>query len=155
MAKTISVILLEDVAGSGRAGDIVEVAEGYARNQLFPAGQAALAESPTGKQAQKKQADTKQAQAQELKRLRSLAEKLDGTELTITARAKEDGGIFGSIAAKQVAEELSRQVGESFAARQVRLPKPIRALGTTAAVVSLAADAEFEIHVTVVSNEKA
>lgn len=155
MAKKIAVILLEDVPTIGRAGDVAEVAEGFARNNLFPEGKAALAESKAGKRVQRTKERVKADKEHSLTAARTLAEQLDGTELIMRAKVKEAEGneIFGSINAKHIAEELSKQTDQSFTAKQVRLDKPIRTLGTISVTLVLLPDVESEIQVTVVDEE--
>lgn len=156
MAKKIPVILLEDISEVGRAGDVVFVAEGFARNNLFPEGKAALADSTAGKDAKRAQNRKVAEREQELEKAQAMAEALDGTELMLKAKVKEDTGneIFGSITAKHIADELSKQMKQAFSAKQIKLEKPIKALGTVPVTLLLLPDVESKIQVTIVPDEE-
>lgn len=155
MNRKLTVILLEDVASLGRAGDIVTVSEGYARNALFPEGQAALADEGT----RLRVAETKQSQKAELdeqlRQLQVLAEKLEGTELIMSARQKDEGPeIFGSVKANQIAEEFNKAVHMNLKAKDIKLSSPITKIGSQDIVVMLSPDVETKIRVTIVPDEE-
>ena len=157
MSRKLTVLLLEDVASLGKAGDIVTVSEGYARNFLFPEGRAALADEKTQKEARQRR-EAKQAESDRaLAEAQALAEKLEGTELTLKARRKEDEGneIYGSITARQIAEELNRAAELSVAAKDIKLKKPITSLGSQAVTVHLSPEVEITIQVTITPDEEA
>lgn len=149
MSKKVSVILLEDVAELGQAGDIIAVSEGYARNFLFLEGKAALA---TDSARAKKKAD-EDAHAKEraaaTAAAQELAQTLDGTELTLRARVKDGTEIFGRITKKQITDELNKQAKLKLATRQVDLEKPITATGSQDVTIHLADDVTVTIRVTV------
>lgn len=156
MSLKLTVILLEDVASLGRAGDIVTVSSGYARNSLFPEGKAALADEPVRARAQKRQAQQKASTAADLQKLQALAEKLEGTELALSARRKEEAGdeIFGSFTARQIVEELNRAASLSLKAKDIKLPKPLTRLGSQDITIQLSPDVETKIRVTITPNEE-
>lgn len=152
MAKKIRVILLEDVESCGRAGDIVAVAEGYARNFLFAQGRAALADAAaiTRNQLVKQREAT--ARAVLAAQLQERAEQLEGTELTIVAKVKEGEEIFGSVTAKRIAEELQRQAHLLVKPKDVALTAALTRLGSTDVTVALSPDIETHIRVTIVAD---
>lgn len=150
MSGKISVFLLEDVPTLGKAGDIIAVSEGYARNFLFPQGKAAVANETTQKQQAAKAAQAKATHDQAIIKLQEQAEQLDGTELTLTARVKEGEEIFGSITAAAIAKELSKQSGIALKAKAIELASPITTLGAHKMTVHLSPDVETTIVVTVV-----
>jgi len=150
MAKNIQVILLENIEDVGQAGDIVTVSEGYARNSLFPAGQAALATEGTKQAQSRTAAQQDKAKQQQLAAAQEQAAALDGTELTIEARLKEGNDIFGSITATQIAKELNQQAKLTLKAKDVNLAQPIATTGSHSVVVHFSPDAEATIQVTVV-----
>ncbi|HLD26045.1 MAG TPA: 50S ribosomal protein L9 [Candidatus Andersenbacteria bacterium] len=155
MSKKISIILLEDVHGLGKSGQIVAAAEGYARNFLFPQGRAALADEQARSAAQAKAAK-QTAQAQEnLAALQAQATALESTELVLHARLKEDQHeeIYGSITARQISEALQAQAALEVAARDVILPEPLTRLGTYKIPVNLSSDIEAVVTVTIVADE--
>ncbi len=149
MSKKVSVILLEDVAGLGQAGDIVVVSEGYARNFLFLEGKAALATSEVKAQqaAQTKAAEAEKATATAA--AQELAQTLDGTELTLKARVKDGNEIFGRITKKQIADELNKQAKLKLTSKQVDLKKSITTLGSQDVTVNLTNDVTATIRVTI------
>jgi large subunit ribosomal protein L9 len=154
MSARLSILLLEDIANLGRAGEIVSVSEGYARNFLFPQGKAALADS-TAKKAAKKREDSVRAREEEkLAALRAQAESLEGTELTVPAKVNEGDEIFGSITARHIAAALGEQASLKIAAKDINLPEPLTRLGTTNVTVRLSSDVEAVIRVTVVPDAK-
>lgn len=152
MAKNLKVILLEDVASLGRAGDIVEVSEGYARNSLIPEALAAIADSSTrAKAADKKKTEEKKKQS-ELEKNQQLAESLEGTELTLEARVKDGNEIFGSISAKNIADELKKQAKISIKPNDIKLDEALTTLGSHEVIVNLLADVETTIRVTIIAD---
>ncbi|MBI1834092.1 MAG: 50S ribosomal protein L9 [Candidatus Andersenbacteria bacterium] len=154
MSKKIPVILLEDVAGIGKVGEIATVSEGYARNALFATGKAALAEAPEGKAARAKHDQKKAAQEKELEEFRQQAERLEGTELTISGKVNEGEELFGSIKAADIAAELTKQAGVTVKAKQIMLEEPLKHVGSYDVLVSLSPEAEFSLKVTVIPIEE-
>ncbi len=152
MAKNIKVLLLEDVASLGKAGDIVAVLEGYARNALFPQGKAAMATADVQKKQEAKQVKKRQEKEATLQELQSRASTLDNTELTLPARVKDGSEIFGSITAKQIVESLNEQAHLTLYPKDIVLAEPIKQLGTYPLTVHLSPEVDFIIHVTVVPN---
>lgn len=124
------VILLEDVAGLGSKGDMVEVAPGYGRNYLVPRG---LAEEATKgniksveqrRQALLRRAERERAEAEQI------AERLGAHTVTLTAKAGETGRLFGSITSADIAEAVQQQVGVEVDRRRIELDEPIKAAGS-------------------------
>ncbi len=149
MSKKVSVILLEDVAGLGQAGDIIAVSEGYARNFLFLEGKAALA---TAEAKAKQVAQTKATEAEKAattQAAQGLAQTLDGTELTLKARVKDGTEIFGRITKKQIADELNKQAKLKLTPKQVDLTKPITTIGSQDVTINLTSDVTATIRITV------
>ncbi len=151
MAKKISVILLEDVAGVGAAGDIASVSEGYARNSLFPNGSAAVADETRLKAVDKKMAKQAAADDSALAQHQDTASSLEGTELTISAKIKEGEGneLYGSITAAAIAKELAAQAKLKVKAKDIGLVDAITTAGSYDVNVQIAEDVEATIKVTV------
>ncbi|GIQ70455.1 50S ribosomal protein L9 [Xylanibacillus composti] len=145
----MKVILLQDVKGQGKKGEVKNVSEGYARNFLFPRGLAAEANASNMKQLdhQKKAADVRKEKEQE--QAEELAKKLESLKIEIRAKSGEGGRLFGSITSKQIAEELAAKKIK-IDKRKIQLDEPIRSLGVTQVPVKLHPNVTGTIHVHVV-----
>jgi large subunit ribosomal protein L9 len=149
MSKKVTIILLEDLSGYGKAGDIIDVSEGYARNFLFPQSKAALATTQVKEQSKRNKAKEKKVTDEELAKAQKEAESIEGTELLMTARIKEGEEIFGKIAERDISKALKEQVDKQIDARDVKLEKPITSVGTYDVTVVLPSDIEAKIKVSV------
>lgn len=149
----MEVILLKEVKRLGKPGDIKRVADGYARNYLFPRGLAAPATEAARKQvaAQADAAVHREAQA------KAAAEKqaanLDNIELVFQARTGESGRLYGSITSADIAEKLAETVGVEVDKRKVLLEEPLKELGKFQVNVKLHADIKTAITVIVQAAE--
>lgn len=124
------VILTQDVEHLGATGTVQTVKEGFARNYLLPKGLAEIATPGAIKQVQERaQAMERRIRKQE-DELRSLAEKIAAATVRFTARVGDQGRLFGSVTASDIATELSRVVGEEVDRRKIALDEPIRVIGT-------------------------
>ncbi len=150
MSGKISVILLENIEGVGKAGDIVTVAEGYARNALFPDAKAAIA--TVGVQKKNKERDERERKSKEerLAQAQAVAERLEGTELLIIAKVKEGEDIFGSVTKLQIVDELNAQADLTLKPTDIVVPSPIKKLGTYDLQVMLNKDVEFTMKLLIV-----
>ncbi len=145
----MKVILLQDVKGSGKKGQLVNVSDGYARNFLFPKGLAkegtpsAIAEL---KRAQDK-ADMEHRREQDEAKM--MATQLSGKVIKIVAKAGGAGKLFGSITTKEISEELAKQYGLEIDRRKIELERDIKTFGTfTATVKFFEASATVNVVVT-------
>ncbi len=133
----MKVILSDDVEKLGKKGDVVVVADGYARNFLVPKGLAMMATKGSLKQAELMQ----KARAEREERAREEAAKkvahLGSAPVYISARAGEGGRLFGSVTSSDVARAIADQLEESVDKRDVLLEDPIRSLGTHQVEVKL------------------
>lgn len=143
------IVLMRDVEGLGAQGDIRKVANGYARNFLFPRGLAAPATPRAIKmleiEKKKREAEARRA----IEKLRADAEALGGASCTITMQAGEDGKLFGSVTAQHVAEALEKG-GFTVDKKQVELPEPIKELGVFSVPVRLHQEVAATVKVWVV-----
>jgi large subunit ribosomal protein L9 len=123
-------ILLKDVEGLGEAGSVVDVSPGYLRNYLAPnkLAQAATNASVAAAQRERERAETAARETEE--RAQETAALLGKTVLTISHRAGEDGSLFGSVTAKEIADAVRQARGLKLDHRKVQLEQPIRELGT-------------------------
>lgn len=126
----MKVILLQDVKGSGKKGDLINAADGYARNFLIPKGLAM--EATAGAINNKKVQDAAKAHhAQvELEEAQKAQKELDGKIVTVKAKAGKEGRLFGAVTAKEVATALSEQYKVTVDKRKVSLSMDIKAFGT-------------------------
>ena len=133
----MQVILLEDINGTGKAGDIVKVSDGYARNMLIPRGKALEATDANKKQLEKKKALEAQKRAEEKAAALELKEKLEKVAITIKAKAGEGGKVFGSITSQNIADTLKEQTGIEVDKKKIQLPATIKAGGDTTVDIKL------------------
>jgi large subunit ribosomal protein L9 len=126
----VKVLLNQDVAGLGRAGETKEVADGYARNFLLARGLATLASEGALKQAAERKDVAQRREAKKKAEVGSLATTLSQTQVVFKAKVGEQHRLYGSITAADVAEEIGRQIGQVIDKRNVELGEPIRHLGT-------------------------
>jgi large subunit ribosomal protein L9 len=145
----MKVILQKPVDKLGVPGDVVDVADGYARNYLMPRGLAVRASKGGVKHVEslKRAHTTKvshaQAEAQEV------ADRLTASPIKVSARVGEEGRLFGSVTAAEVAEEIERQTGVKVDRRDVRLEEPIRSVGVHQVTVHLFTDVDPAVPVEV------
>ncbi len=146
----MKVILKDDVQGLGKAGQIVNVKDGYARNYLLPRGLALIADEKNVKllEIQKKKFE------EEAKKRRqdaeSVAQRLSELQLTIKAKAGEDQKLFGSITAKDIAEALQKE-GFSVDKKQVVILEPIKRVGDYEIEIKLQKGISAKLKVNVVA----
>ena len=125
----VKVILTQDVPKVGDAGTVQEVKPGFARNYLIPRGFAFAATTGSIKQVEERQAAEAKRIARQEEELRGLSERIQGTRVDIEVRAGEQGRLYGSVTAADVAERLTALIGEEIDRRKVDLDEPIRTLG--------------------------
>lgn len=130
-------IFQQDVKGKGKKGEVKEVAEGYARNYLFPRGLAIQASQGNLNALKDKKRREEKQKKEELARLRELAEKLEKTEITLRTKAGEGGRLFGSVTSKQISQYLKKEYGYRVDKKKIQLDEPIRTLGVTKVPVKL------------------
>lgn len=126
----MKVVLRQDVPKLGEAGTVQDVKPGFARNYLIPQGMAVVATAGEVKTAEHNAAVKARKVAKQEAQLQALADKIAGKRLEFTVRAGESGRLYGSITASDIAEELSKLVGEEVDRRKVVLEDPIRDLGS-------------------------
>ena len=148
----MEVILREDIKTLGKAGELVRVKPGYARNYLLPHG---LAYEATEGNKKRIAAETK-ARSVRLQSERAGAEReaatLSAVQLRLAGKAGEEGKLFGSITSADIAEKLAEQ-GISVERRQIELDEPIKALGVTSVPVRLHPQVRPEVKVWVIQED--
>ena len=136
----MKVVLNADIGTLGHKGDIVEVAPGYARNYLLPRNLALSASKGAVKQAETMRRSRTERERRERALADAMAGRIVGAALRIPARAGEDGQLFGSVTNVDIAEALTRALGEEIDRRKINLPAPIRSLGTHDYSVHISSD---------------
>ena len=142
----MQIILLHDVAKVGRRGESVTVADGYARNYLFPQGLAVRADTAKKKELEIKLASLEARDDRDRKSAENLAESMKDVSVKITAAAGDEDTLFGSITAQMIASALAEK-GHAVDAKQVLLDEPLKSLGNYTIPVRLHRDVEAEVQV--------
>jgi large subunit ribosomal protein L9 len=148
----VEVILKVDVKDIGQAGDLVHVRSGHARNYLIPQGLALLATASARKRYEEQQSRLARNAVQARSDAEGLATELEGISLTFTAKAGEEGRLYGSVTTADIAEALAKE-GHEVDRRIIQLEEPIKDLGVYAVPIRLHAEVEPEVKVWVVAEE--
>ena len=133
---SIEVILMRDVPGLGAESDVVRVAEGHARNYLYPKGLAAPVTPAARRRIEKARRARAAEEAATLAGARGLAAKIEALSINVPVKAGEDGKLFGSVTAAAVIEAVRAQ-GVTLEKHQIELPAPVRELGVFQVQVKL------------------
>ncbi len=145
----MKVVFIKTVRNVAKAGQVKEVADGYARNYLIPRNLAVVATEAAIKQARERAAAQARRDEEAKAAAESQAAALEDIELVFTAKAGESGRLYGSITNADIAERLSEQLGEDVDRRKINLEEPIKELGTTKVHVNPHPGVSFTIKVTV------
>ena len=145
----MEIILRQAVENLGNTGDVVNVKPGYARNYLLPHGLAYEATPGNLKRIQQERDRLDAAENERRGTAQGLAEQLEQVSLTFSARVGEEGKLFGSVTATDIAQQLEAQ-GYHVEKRQIDLHEPIKALGVYRVPIRLHADVKPEVRVWVI-----
>jgi large subunit ribosomal protein L9 len=148
----MQVILKESLENLGDAGEIVNVKPGYARNYLLPKGLAYEATQANVRRIEREKEQLRKRAHEDLESARERAGAFEGLSVTFTARAGEEGKLFGSITSADIAGKLAEQ-GVEVDRRQIQLEEPIKALGVFTVPVRLHAEVRPEVKVWVIKEE--
>lgn len=143
------VILRTDVDAVGHKGDVVDVADGFARNYLMPRGWAMKASSGAEAQAEGMRRSRSIKDAADRAAAEEIAKRLVPTAISIEARVGAEGRLFGSVGAAEVVDAIVSQTGIELDRKQVKLPEPIKEAGSHLVPVKLHADVEFPVTIEV------
>lgn len=145
----MKVILQKDVKGTGKAGEIANVNDGYARNFLIPKGLAIPADANSINAALVKKSADKHRLEMQRKRAKELADDMSGITVKVYAKAGENGKLFGSIGVAEIAEALKAQHDITVDKKKIRLDEPIKSLGLVKVTVHMYenTDAKFNVEV--------
>jgi large subunit ribosomal protein L9 len=145
------VVLREDVEKLGRKGDLLEVADGYARNFLVPRGLAIVATKGVVDQASAMRRNRQIRDDRDKEAAQELATRLTTSPIQVTARAGEGGKLFGSVTAADIVAAVKEQTRVELDRRKVTLAEPLKALGPAEVPVQLHADVTVAMAVEVVA----
>jgi large subunit ribosomal protein L9 len=126
----MKVLFKKDVADVARAGQVKDVADGYARNYLIPRGLAVAATSSALKQVAEVQAVAARHAAEEEQAAQELKQKLEGQPIVIEAKAGSQGRLYGSVTTADVAAAIQKQIGAAVERRDLEIADPVRQVGS-------------------------
>ncbi len=145
------VILIKDVKGTGKAGDVVKVSDGFARNRLIPKGMAKEATDGNIRSLEKQKKIMAEKEEENKAAAGELEKKLNEITVVIKTKSGEGGRLFGSITSKDIAENLEEQFGIAVDKKKIVLDSPIKEVGLKVVPVKLFAgiQAKMKVNVTV------
>lgn len=149
----MKVILIKDLKGTGYAGDIVNVSDGYARNFLFPKGIAREASVQNLNIARQQQQANEKRRMLERLSAEEAAKRLGGLKVVVKAKCGENGRLFGSITSKEVSEAILEQHGIEIEKKRIVMDDHIKELGETKLAVKVYAGISADIVVSVEAAE--
>ena len=149
----MKVILQQDVRGQGKKGQMIEVAEGYARNFLLPRKLAVPATADAMNTMRLQEKAKRAEEARQKAEAQALAEKLKGVVVKLTAKAGANGKLFGAVTSKEVSEALQNQHGIELAKQKIVMEEPIKSYGSYELKAKLGFEISGTIYV-VVAEEK-
>lgn len=145
----MEVILQEDISTLGRAGEIVKVRDGYARNYLFPQKKAVLADRSNVKQLDHHKKMIAHRQGKVIKAANDLKQKLEGFVVTLAKEVGEEDKLFGSVTSMEIVEQLKNS-GFTIDKRMIHLQEPVRTLGDFEIPVKIYTDVVATVKLSVV-----
>jgi large subunit ribosomal protein L9 len=143
------VILKQDYKGLGRAGEVVKVSDGHARNLLIPRGIAAEATEGNIRNLEKQKKLDEEKYRKDLAAAKALAERMGGLSVEILTKSGENGRLFGSITAKDIADALAEQHKINIDKRKIAMEGPIKNTGRVSVTVKLFPDVNAALWVDV------
>ncbi|WP_213973910.1 50S ribosomal protein L9 [Tepidanaerobacter acetatoxydans] len=146
----MKVILLEDVKKLGKKGDLIDVADGYARNYLFPRNLAEEATAGSIKQLKQEKTALERKKQKEIETAKQIAEKLSQTSVTLKVKAGDKGKLFGSITTKDISDALKKQHKVEIDKRKIEISEPIKSLGSYVVDIKLAPEVQTQVTVRII-----
>jgi large subunit ribosomal protein L9 len=146
------VILLKDVKGTGKAGEVVKVSDGYARNMLIPKGFATEASDKNVRNLEKQKALIEEKKAADYEKAKELADKLSEVTVNIVTKSGEGGRLFGSITSKDVSDALNEQHKLYIDKKKFAMDSPIKTIGETEVLIKLYSDVSAMLKVNVANS---
>ena len=145
------VILNRDIKGTGKAGDVVKVSDGYARNMLIPRGWATEATEGNVRSLEKQKAIAAEKKAEEKAAAQAQAEKIKTLSVTIKTKAGDGGRIFGSITSKDIADALKAQHKLTVDKKKIQMDSPIKQTGEMEVAMKLYPEVTTTLKVIIVA----
>lgn len=133
----MEVILKQDIKGTGKAGDIVKVNDGFARNKLIPSGVAVEATTANKRAIEREKANLAEKIAADKAAANELKGKLEAAAVELKTKVGEGGKLFGSVTSMDIAEAIKNQLGLDIDKKKIVLAKPIKEIGKTDVEVKL------------------
>lgn len=133
----MKVILKQDIKGVGKKDQIINAADGYARNYLFPKNLAVPADNGNMNNLKSKQDSNAFRKSEELKQAKEIAEKLKKITLKIKVKSGENGKLFGGVTSKEISESLKKDFGIEVDKKKIILKEAIKVAGTTRVEIKL------------------
>ena len=147
----MQVILKADVKGHGKKGDLVNASDGYAKNYLIPKGLAVVADKTAINDLENKKSANQYHKNQEEMRAKELADKLEGKKVTFRLKAGDNGKLFGSVTAKDIAEQIKMQLHLEVDKKKVHMDDAIKSLGISNVTVKVYPNISAVVKVEVLS----
>ncbi len=145
----VEVLLMDAVPGLGIEGDVVKVADGYARNYLFPKDLASEVSEGKKRQIEKKRMERLELMKKEQSAAEELAKKFENLSCTLAVKTSDSGKMFGSVTAAQVLEKLAEE-GVKLERNQIKLDAPLHELGVFDVVINLHPEVQTTLKVWIV-----
>ncbi|MDR0851553.1 MAG: 50S ribosomal protein L9 [Clostridiales Family XIII bacterium] len=145
----MKVILIEDLPGKGKSGDVVKVSDGYARNFLFPKGLVLEATDANIKTLEHRKAKLAEQKAQDLDSAKAIAEKIDNLSVTIKSKAGEGGKLFGAVTTLDISNAIKEAHGVFIDKKKIALEAPVKNVGVHAAEVRIYPEVSATVRVLV------
>lgn len=145
----MKLILLSDVKGTGKKGDIVTVSDGYARNMLLPKGLALEATPNNLKKLERDNENERKRIEEERKNAASLKEILEKTSINLTVKAGDNGKIFGSVTSQDISKAIKDQENIEVDKKKIELKAPIKEVGLTEVTIKLFQDISAKVKINV------
>ena len=141
----MEVILKQDVKGTGKAGDVVKVSDGYARNKLIPGGLAVEATPANKKAIEREKQKAKEKYEADRAAALDFAGRLKDKIVVVKTKVGDNGRLFGAITSKDIAEAIKEQTGEDVDKRNIVLDKPIKETGVETIEIKLFQDVRAKV----------
>ena len=146
----MKVVLLKDVKGTGKSGEVVKVSDGFANNRLIPAGLAVQATDKNIREIEKEKALRREREAEEKAAAEALSKDLEAQVITVRTKAGEGGKLFGSITSMDIANAIKEQTGRDIDRKKIALDKPIKQMGEAAVDVKLHSEISASVKINVI-----